>query len=294
MIVNSSTPFNTASLKEEPGYSQTTLEGSTEDLSVLRELTNKVNPPYRIDAMDPAVELLNAAPITGVPSASGYDPFALKRLMLARLLFASGSRWGATYDIENVKSPVVDLFNIGYAVSRDSSNAKPSISSKWKRVGSLAGRSLYENTTVLPRFYLAQSIQTAEGPEQAASLLKDPLFDSRSYVIVESTEQNRQAPRDLRGSVTLKTYSPNEINLQVDASSSGTLVASEAYYPGWRAWIDDVETRVYPANIAFRAVNVPAGRHRVDFRFRPVLLPVSLVITCLATLLLVALTRKIT
>jgi hypothetical protein len=94
MIVNSSTPFNTASLKEEPGYSQTTLEGSTEDLSVLRELTNKVNPPYRIDAMDPAVELLNAAPITGVPSASGYDPFALKRLMLARLLFASGSRSG--------------------------------------------------------------------------------------------------------------------------------------------------------------------------------------------------------
>jgi uncharacterized membrane protein YfhO len=42
---------------------------------------------------------------------------------------------------------------------------------------------------------------------------------------------------------------------------------SDAYYPGWRVWVDDVETKLLRADYAFRAVAIPSGEHRVRFEF---------------------------
>jgi len=42
-----------------------------------------------------------------------------------------------------------------------------------------------------------------------------------------------------------------------------------SYYPGWIGEIDGSPTTIYRANVTQRAVVVPAGEHRVSFRFRP-------------------------
>ena len=50
------------------------------------------------------------------------------------------------------------------------------------------------------------------------------------------------------------------------------LVTSEAWYPGWRAWIDGREHPLMLTNAAFRGLPVPAGRHTVTMRFEPAIL----------------------
>ena len=48
------------------------------------------------------------------------------------------------------------------------------------------------------------------------------------------------------------------------------MVLSEMYYPaGWKAYVDDVETKIYKTNHALRSIVVPAGKHEIQFIFKP-------------------------
>jgi hypothetical protein len=61
-----------------------------------------------------------------------------------------------------------------------------------------------------------------------------------------------------------------EIALTVDARERAIVVVSEKRYPGWRATIDGGEEAVvHTANGAFLAMEVPPGRHRVEFDYSP-------------------------
>lgn len=73
---------------------------------------------------------------------------------------------------------------------------------------------------------------------------------------------------------------------------AGYLVLLDSFYPGWRAYVDGREVEILQANYAFRAVEVQAGKHEVEFRYRPWTFYFGLVVSCLALILgLVALTR---
>ena len=47
-----------------------------------------------------------------------------------------------------------------------------------------------------------------------------------------------------------------------------SVVAGDSYYPGWRAWVDG-ERRPIQELDAVRAVRCGAGRHAIEFRYRP-------------------------
>jgi hypothetical protein len=59
------------------------------------------------------------------------------------------------------------------------------------------------------------------------------------------------------------------LRLMVWAPAGGVLVARDAWYPGWRARLDGREVPVHRADHLFRAVTVPSGRHRLEFRYEP-------------------------
>jgi uncharacterized membrane protein YfhO len=48
-----------------------------------------------------------------------------------------------------------------------------------------------------------------------------------------------------------------------------TQIGAGIGYPGWVAEIDRRTVPILRANVLFRAVEVPAGSHRVVFRFAP-------------------------
>jgi len=47
------------------------------------------------------------------------------------------------------------------------------------------------------------------------------------------------------------------------------LVLTDTFYPGWKAYIDGEETKIYPTDIAFRGIFVPKGKHDIVFRYKP-------------------------
>jgi len=58
----------------------------------------------------------------------------------------------------------------------------------------------------------------------------------------------------------------------------------DAYDPGWRATLDGGAAPLLRANVAFRAVPVPAGRHEVELRYRPRSLILGLLVTAVTGL----------
>jgi len=66
------------------------------------------------------------------------------------------------------------------------------------------------------------------------------------------------------------------------------LFLSDAYYPGWQAFANGEETKIYRANYAFGAVYLPKGKHQVRFVYTPTGFKLGLAVTIAGLILTLA------
>jgi len=229
IVTGSARPMNAVSVRDDPAVTREAYGGSRELLERVRALTRMDTPPSRIDLVNGDMTWAIAAPLTAVPTANGNDPLALERIIQARLAFVKGERWGRYYEIAALDSPAVDLQNIRWVLSRVPLDAGIVERAHFRKRADLPGFVVYENLEVLPRFFLS-------------------------------------APA---GRVRVVEYSPSYVELETDSPADAFLTASEAYYPGWRAWLDDSPREIKLTAVAFRGFDVPAGRHRIRMEFAP-------------------------
>ena len=85
--------------------------------------------------------------------------------------------------------------------------------------------------------------------------------------------------------------SPNKLRIAVEAPSSGWLILSDAYYPGWQAEIDGQQVEIYPAESLFRAVQLPSGNYVLEMDYRPLSFRIGIVLSFLALTAIVFLWR---
>ena len=75
---------------------------------------------------------------------------------------------------------------------------------------------------------------------------------------------------DAYATIKLTTYTPSSVEYTSQSSVGKTAVFSEIYYPyGWKATIDGKHVEHYRVNYMLRAINIPAGKHQIVFRFEP-------------------------
>jgi hypothetical protein len=118
---------------------------------------------------------------------------------------------------------------------------------------------------------------------EALRLLSDPAFDPRRTALLAEpldpagTAATGDAPSPDAGGegagaaagVRYLTGEPSRIDAEVTTAAPGYAVFSEAYHPYWEAELDGRVVPLARADLAFRAVAVPAGTHRVSLRYRP-------------------------
>jgi Bacterial membrane protein YfhO len=192
---------------------------------------------------------------------------AVYRTMQARLAFAKGERWGAYYQIEDLRSPVIGLMNTRFAITGARLDERRLAGSPFRELTSIPGGYIYENQAVLPRFFLVSRLRPARSLEEAAALLKSPDFDPQHEAIVEGGPGPAPPAGEPAGMVSVSEYGLQQVRLSVESERPAYLVTSETHYPGWRAWVDGRPQPIYYTNVAFRGLPVPAGRHQVFMRF---------------------------
>jgi hypothetical protein len=284
-LVGSGRPMNSQSLKADPGVTRDAFDGSTLLLNEVRRYVDQNVPPWRFDTVDASMEWTYGAPILRLPSAAGISPLALENAIQLRLFLHDGYRWGWNYPLEKLDSPILDLMNVRYLITRAQDVQRLLAVPGFRPIASLPGNELFENTGVFPRFFLVHQVRAVTSLAEARDLILRHQVNLRWTAIVD--QPMKLAPGGGSDEVKTTSYEPNAIELSARTSRGGLLVLSETYYPGWKAWLDDQPTTIYSTDIALRGVIVPAGAHRVRLEFRPLILPISLGIS-LATAILLA------
>lgn len=75
---------------------------------------------------------------------------------------------------------------------------------------------------------------------------------------------------DTTGTIKVVKYKPNYIKYQSDSKGDALAVFSEMYYKnGWNAYVDGQLTDHFPVDYVLRAMEVPGGKHTIEFKFEP-------------------------
>jgi hypothetical protein len=275
-LVGSGRPMNVVSVKQEPGVTRDAYDGSRELLNGVRSRVQLENPPSRIDATEDAGMFWSiGGTITGVPSANGVSPLAPDLIIQLRLFLHDGYRWGWYYPLEKLESPVLDLLNARYVIAAAKGAERLRALPRYRQVASLPGYELFENTTVLPRFFLVHQVRAAGSLAEARAAIDRREIDFRQTALTEEAIPLPPGGAGVDG-VKVVGYEPNSVELEVSSRGAGLLVGSETHYPGWEAWVDEAPTEIHRVDLALRGVVVPEGTHRVRMEFRPGILWVGL------------------
>lgn len=129
---------------------------------------------------------------------------------------------------------------------------------------------MYENTHVLPRAYLASELIPAEDLEDAKLRFLFSRVSPPAQAVVYAVDMPDIGKSGFgTGTAEIIKYGVHEADVKVNLKEDGFLALSDQYYPGWRAFVDGVETRIYETNGVLRGVKVPAGEHVVAFKYLP-------------------------
>jgi hypothetical protein len=99
-----------------------------------------------------------------------------------------------------------------------------------------------------------------------------PQFDPHHTVLLDQPPAIRLPPAGSNaapGTAVIGRYNNTEIDIDTDAPSGGLLVLHDVWHPWWRASLDGNAVPILKANVLFRAVAVPPGRHQIAFWFDP-------------------------
>jgi hypothetical protein len=151
---------------------------------------------------------------------------------------------------------------------------------------------LYKNTTAFPRVMIFNQAEVIKNSKDILRKFYSDNFDYRSTLLLEEGS-GVSLDKNSKGRAEIISYTPNKIFVRTTVDNDSLLFLADNYYPGWKAYIDGVETKILRANYSFRAVVVPEGEHEVVFVYFPESFRLGIVGAIIGLIGLVALYLKI-
>ncbi|GFD82776.1 membrane protein [Tenacibaculum sp. KUL118] len=117
-------------------------------------------------------------------------------------------------------------------------------------------------------------------------------LNTKSEAVINSSEFNVKADvfqKDSIATINLVKKDLTELIYEASTTSEQFAVFSEIYYKdGWNAYIDGESVPYYRVNYVLRGIEVPAGKHKITFKYEPSVIKTgsSLSLICYALLLI--------
>ena len=160
------------------------------------------------------------------------------------------------YQIDNGNMEVLNMLNTKYVIQVDDKNQEfPALNDKANG-----------------NAWFVKSVKFVTSADAEMKALDK--FDSKNEVIINNKEftvaPETTYERDSLANINLVEYKPNHITYTTENTNKGLAVFSEIYYPkGWIATIDGKEVTIFRTDYTLRGLEIPAGKHTVEFKFEP-------------------------
>lgn len=147
---------------------------------------------------------------------------------------------------------------------------------------------IYENTLARDVLYYPDNLISNVSSEE---IYENPLiYDLSTNAYIEEKIFLGEINRD----ATIKNinFTNNKITAKVNSTSDAFLVFSQCYYPGWKAYVDNKETKIYMVNGVIQGIRIPAGEHSIMFKYDPLSVKIGALITFVTLVGIIIYIRK--
>lgn len=224
--------------------------------------------------------------VYGLHDIRGYSSLeteAYHRFLAATGEFPEHQRHLRILYFSNFESPLIDLLTVRYVISaRELQHPKPTL--VWE-----GGVYVYENRSVLPRAFLVHRTRVLDDGRDLERALRDPTFNPSETALFEREGPTLSGLVDPMATVRIADYQPERVVVEASSRYDAVLVLADSWFPGWKATIDGVPTRVLRGNLLLRAVSIPAGNHRVVFHYDPAPFRLGVMVSLFALLIAISL-----
>jgi hypothetical protein len=199
----------------------------------------------------------NGPLVWGIESASGYVVLCPKHY--CDLLNAADADPG---------SPLFDLLNIRYLlVGKPLDELYPGSDTQRFQLISDGPIRVYEDPSAFPRVWVAQKA-VYEPDDQAIAYLQANATSLGDTVVLSTppTETTAKSPTT-PATTQIVRYENTRVSIRASLAAPGYVVLADSYAPGWEVRVDGKRAHLYRADVALRAVWVPAGTHEIDYTY---------------------------
>ncbi len=177
------------------------------------------------------------------------------------------------FHVYNGNLSVLNMLNVKYVIRQDQEgNSFP-----------------IENPNANGNAWFVKQLKLVENAN--AEIMALDSLDTKNVAVVNTSTfkdiTQLQYQVDSTASISLIDYEPNHLTYASKNSNEGVAVFSEMYYKnGWNAYIDGIERDYFKVDYVLRALIVPSGAHKIEFRFEPEVVAQGSKITLASTILL--------
>ena len=161
------------------------------------------------------------------------------------------------YQIAKNNMEVLDMLNVKYIIQTDKEG---------KEFAS-------QNPEINGNAWFVGGIKKVNSADEEMKALDS--LDTKNIAVVNQAEfgntiNSSPFEKDSLATVILRKYQPNYLSYISNNSKYGLAVFSEMYYKnGWNAYIDGKKKPHLRVDYALRALEIPAGKHTIEFKFEP-------------------------
>jgi hypothetical protein len=157
---------------------------------------------------------------------------------------------------------------------------------------------IYRNQEVWPRVFMAERVIVCSDDATVLKQLYSADFEPQTVFVPQAeltalplklrTAITSEGPHHNTQAVTVVRYEANRVELQVETKSSGLLVLSDTWFPGWIALVNDTKSPILRVNHTLRAVALKPGISQIEFLYRPLSFIAGLIVSLSMLLAVIA------
>jgi hypothetical protein len=168
---------------------------------------------------------------------------------------------------------------------------------RWRLIYEGKDGKIFENTTVLPRFYAARNIVLEfKGNLFLRRLSEETDFAHTAVVKILPVDSDRMrsdllAPRPPNApepTVEMVDANPTDFRLRIRAPRHALIVSSQPWWPGWRVTLNGRRREPQPVNGPFLGFTVPPGEWEVRVDYFPLTFWLGLAASLITIIILCA------
>jgi hypothetical protein len=131
-----------------------------------------------------------------------------------------------------------------------------------------SGYELIDLTGSEPRVSVVSSFRVAVSPADALRLVTAEGFDPAVSAVLETSPGSLAGDSGTGASAIYSETQPEDVTIDVQASSRSIVVVRTAFDAGWQATVDGAAATVLPTDYLLQGVVVGAGHHVVRLTYR--------------------------